>query len=46
MQLELLKMVEAHNYGLAVGYAATSIAAGYVAVLAATGMVRRVRTLA
>ncbi|MCW3015549.1 MAG: camphor resistance protein CrcB [Solirubrobacterales bacterium] len=46
MQFELLEMFEAHNYGLAFGYAATSVAAGYVAVLAATGMVRRVRTLA
>jgi len=43
MQVETLKMIEAHHYGLAVGYTAASIAAGLVAVYAATALVRRVR---
>lgn len=43
MQVETLKMIEAHHYGLAAGYTAASIAAGLVAVYAATVLVRRVR---
>lgn len=43
MQVELLRMLEARDYGLAAGYAAASIAAGYVAIQLATAMVRRVR---
>lgn len=43
MQVELLKMIEAHAYGLAVGYAAGSIAAGYLGVYAATAAARRIR---
>jgi len=46
MQLELLKMVDHHRYGLAVAYACASVAAGYAAVLLATAIVRRVRLLA
>jgi CrcB protein len=41
MQIELLKMLDAHAYGLAAGYAAASLAAGYAAVHLATGLVRR-----
>lgn len=41
MQVELLKMIDAHAYGLAVGYAAASIAAGYAAIQFATAAVRR-----
>lgn len=41
MQVELLKMVDAHDWGLAVGYALASVAAGYVAIQLATGLVRR-----
>jgi CrcB protein len=46
MQVELLKMLDAHAYGLAAGYAAGSIAAGLVAVWAATSITRRVRVVA
>jgi CrcB protein len=45
MQLELLKMIDAHRYGLAVAYAAASIGAGYLAVFIATALVRRVRVI-
>jgi CrcB protein len=44
LQLELLKMLDAGQIGLAVGYAAASISAGFVAVALATAAVRRVRT--
>jgi CrcB protein len=46
MQLELLKMLDAHRYGLAAGYAAASIALGFFAVALATAFVRRVRVIA
>jgi len=42
MQVELLKMIDAHAWGLAAGYAAASIAAGYLAIHLATAAVRRV----
>jgi len=45
LQVELVKMIDAGALGLAVGYAAASIAAGFVAVAVATAAVRRVRTL-
>jgi CrcB protein len=41
MQVELLKMIDAHAYGLAVGYAGASLAAGYLAIHLATAVVRR-----
>jgi CrcB protein len=43
MQVEILKMLDAHAWGLAAGYTAASIAAGYTAVQLATALVRRVR---
>jgi CrcB protein len=43
MQVEILKMIDAHAWGLAVGYAAASVAGGYAAIQLATAMVRRVR---
>jgi CrcB protein len=43
MQVEILKMLSAHAYGLAAAYAAASIAAGYAAIHLATAIVRRVR---
>ncbi len=46
MQLELLRMLDAHRYGLAAGYTAASIALGYAGVHAATAVVRRVRIVA
>jgi CrcB protein len=45
MQLELLRMFDAHRYGLAAGYAAASIALGYACVHLASAVVRRVRRL-
>jgi CrcB protein len=45
MQVELLRMVDRHDYGLAAGYAAASIVAGYLAVYASTALVRRVRVI-
>lgn len=43
MQVETLRMLETHHYGLAAGYVAASVAAGFAAVYLATAMVRRVR---
>ncbi len=43
MQVEILKMVEHHHYGLALGYTAASIAAGLLALYVATALVRQVR---
>jgi fluoride exporter len=42
MQVETIRMLEHHHYGLAVGYTVASIAAGLFAVYVATAMVRRV----
>ena len=41
MQVEILKMISAGDWGLAAGYAAASVAAGYAAIHLATAMVRR-----
>jgi CrcB protein len=41
MQVEILKMISAGDWGLAAGYAGASIAAGYAAIHLATAMVRR-----
>jgi CrcB protein len=43
MQVETIRMLEHHHYGLAVGYTAASVGAGLVAVYVATALVRRVR---
>jgi fluoride exporter len=43
MQVEILEMISAHAWALAVGYTAASVAAGYAAIQLATAMVRRVR---
>ena len=43
MQVEILKMLEHHHYGLAAGYTAASVVAGLLAVYVATALVRRVR---
>jgi fluoride exporter len=45
MQVELFKMVQAARWGLALGYAAATIIAGFVALAGATAVVRRVRTV-
>ncbi len=42
MQVEILKMISAGAWGLALGYAATSIVVGYAALHLATALVRRV----
>ena len=42
MQVETIKMLEHHHYGLAIGYTVASIAAGLLTVYVATAMVRRV----
>jgi fluoride ion exporter CrcB/FEX len=43
MQLELLEMLDAHRYGLALAYAVSSIVVGYGSVHLATLYVRRAR---
>ena len=43
MQVETVRMIEHHHYGLAVGYTVASIAAGLLAVYVATALVRRVQ---
>lgn len=45
MQLELLRMLDHHRYGLAAGYVGASIVAGYLAVWSGTILVRRVRVI-
>ena len=46
MQVEILKMLDHDRTGLALGYAAASIAAGYTAIWATTAFVRRYRVIA
>jgi fluoride exporter len=46
VQVEILRMLDRHFYGLAVGYATASILAGYLAIWIATATVRRTRVLA
>ena len=46
MQVEILEMINARAWSLAVAYAAASIAAGYAAIYLATAIVRRVRVRA
>jgi CrcB protein len=43
MQVEIVKMLGAHAWGLAAGYTAASIGAGYTAIYLASAMVRRTR---
>ena len=43
MQVETVKMIQHHHYGLAAGYTAASITAGLLAVYVATVLVRKVR---
>lgn len=45
VQIDLVKMLEQGYYGLAAAYAGASVLAGYLAVFAATAIVRRVRVL-
>jgi fluoride exporter len=46
MQLELVEMLDAHRYGLAVAYAGSSVLLGYGSVHIATLFARRARTVA
>jgi CrcB protein len=46
VQVEALEMLDDDRYGLALGYAAASIAAGLLAMWVATAVVRRVRMVA
>src|SRR5246500_3070751 len=43
MQPGIVKKLDAHSWGLAVGYTAASVAAGYAAIQLSTAVVRRVR---
>lgn len=43
MQVEILKMIDAHDWALALEYTAASIVAGYTAIQVASALVRRVR---
>ena len=45
MQVELLRMLDRGEVGLALGYAGASVAAGFAAVWLATGLVRRARVV-
>ena len=45
VQVELVRMLEHGHGGLAAGYAAASIAAGFAAIWLTTGVTRRVRLL-
>jgi len=46
MQVELLKMIDAHRYATAAWYGTVSLVGGYLAVHVASAMVRRVRSVA
>jgi CrcB protein len=46
VQVEILAMLDHGRYGLAAGYAAASVAAGYLAIWLAPTGVRRVRVIA
>jgi len=43
MQVETVKMLDHHVYGLALGYTTASVAAGLTAIYVATTLVRRTR---
>lgn len=46
MQIELLRMLDAGEVGLALAYASISVVAGFLAVALATNLVRRARVTA
>jgi CrcB protein len=43
MQVDIVKMLDAHAYGLAAGYTVASVVAGYAMIQVATAIARRVR---
>jgi CrcB protein len=46
VQVELLKMLDVHRYGLAAAYTSASVILGYASVQLGTAVARRVRTVA
>ena len=46
VQIELLRMLDHDCFGLAAGYAAATLVAGFAAITVATSMTRRVRMVA
>lgn len=46
VQVEVLRMIDAHHLALAAGYVAASVLAGLLAVLLSSALVRRVRVIA
>jgi len=46
MAIEIVRIADHGRYGLAVAYALASVAAGYLAIWAATALVRRTRLIA
>jgi CrcB protein len=46
VQVELVRMLDHGRLGLAAGYAAASVVAGFMAIAGATAIVRRVRIVA
>ncbi|MHB8491005.1 MAG: fluoride efflux transporter CrcB [Solirubrobacteraceae bacterium] len=46
MQVEVLGLLEAHRYGIAVGYSLSSVLAGLAAIRLGSALVRRVRLVA
>ena len=46
MQVEVLEMLDHGHLGLAIGYSAASLVAGYLAIWTVTAMVRRTRVIA
>jgi fluoride exporter len=46
LQVEILKIADAHRYALAVAYALASIAAGFAAIWLASAIARRTRVIA
>ena len=42
MQVETVQMIEGHHYGLAAAYSVVSVTSGFMAVYAATALVRKV----
>ena len=45
MQVETLRIIDRHGYGLAAGYALASVAAGLAAIWAASALARRTRVI-
>ena len=45
MAVEIIKIADHGDYGLAVAYALASVAAGFAAIWAATALVRRTRLI-